>query len=199
MVVNDRGMEERFKRRDSEQYLPLGSRLRTSGLSAPALAGSGLTTGGGGPVSGGLSVPGGGSGSSLGGESTGRCARDFPLAGEAIGNGSGTDLVGTGDLGLLNASAVLVLLGFGVAVEVQIGHDVPLGLAGSEGAAQAEDLTGKHPPDETDGVASLVVGGDGNVDVLGGRVTVAKSLVTVSLTFEVAFSALQHTMTGMLT
>lgn len=69
---------------------------------------------------------------------------------------------------------ILVLLGLGVAVEVQVGHYVPLGLTGSKSAAEAEDLTGEHPPDETDGVTALVVGGDGNIDVLGGGVGVAE-------------------------
>ena len=147
------------------------------GLGTPALVAGllGRLARGGGPVRG-IGVPGGAGGGSLGGEGTGRGARDLPLAGEAGLDGGGANLVGTGDLGLLDVGAVLVLLGLGVAVEVQIRHDVPLGLAGSEGAAQAEDLTGKHPPDETDGVATLVVGGDGNIDVLGGRVTVAEGL-----------------------
>lgn len=154
--------------------------MRASGLSTPALVASlCLASAGGGPV-GGVSVPAGARGSSLRGESTGRCARDLPLAGEAIGNSRGTDLVGARDLGLLDTSAVLVLLGFGVAVEVQIGHDVPLGLTRREGTTEAEHLTGKHPPDETNGMTALVVGGNGNVDELSGRVTVAKSLCTVS-------------------
>jgi hypothetical protein len=165
-----------MQRRYSGQNLPLSGSLRASGLSTPALvAGLRVTGGGGSPVRC-LSVPAGTGGSSLGGEGTGRCARDLPLAGEAIGDGLGTDLVGTGDLGLFDASAVLVLLGFGVAVEVQIGHDVPLSLAGSEGATETEDLTGKHPPDKTDGVTALVVGGNGNINVLRGGVAVAKSL-----------------------
>jgi hypothetical protein len=63
----------------------------------------------------------------------------------------------------------------GQHTEVQIGHDVPSGLAVVDGAAEAEDLTGEHPPDEADGVATLVVGGDGNIDVLGGRVGIAES------------------------
>jgi hypothetical protein len=58
--------------------------------------------------------------------------------------------------------------------EVQIDHDVPGGLAVVDGATEAEDLTGKHPPDGTNGVATLVVGRDGNVDVLGGRVGVGQ-------------------------
>jgi len=58
--------------------------------------------------------------------------------------------------------------------EVEIDHDVPGSLAVVDGAAKAEDLTGKHPPDKTNGVATLVVGRDGNIDVLGGRVNVAE-------------------------
>lgn len=58
--------------------------------------------------------------------------------------------------------------------EVEIDHNVPGGLAVVDGAAQTQDLTSQHPPDATDGEASLVVGGDGNVDVLGGRVGVAQ-------------------------
>lgn len=58
--------------------------------------------------------------------------------------------------------------------EVQINHDVPGGLAVEDGSAQAEDLAGEHPPDAADGVATLVVGGDGDVDVLGGGVGVTE-------------------------
>lgn len=58
--------------------------------------------------------------------------------------------------------------------EVEIDHDVPGGLAAVDGAAEAEDLTGEHPPDAADGVATLVVGGDGDVDVLGGGVSVGE-------------------------
>jgi hypothetical protein len=59
--------------------------------------------------------------------------------------------------------------------EVQINHDVPRSLAVVDGTTKAEDLTGEHPPDAADGVATLVVGGNGNVDKLGGRVGVAQS------------------------
>ena len=58
--------------------------------------------------------------------------------------------------------------------EVQIHHDIPRGLAVIDGAAQAENLAGKHPPDTADSMATLVVRGDGNVDELGRRVGVAK-------------------------
>jgi hypothetical protein len=78
----------------------------------------------------------------------------------------------TRNLGLIGN--LLVLLGLRVTVEVQINHDVPLSLAVGDGAAQAQDLTGQHPPDQTDGVATLVVGRDGNVDELGGRVGIAE-------------------------
>ena len=59
--------------------------------------------------------------------------------------------------------------------EVEIDHDVPGGLAVVDGATEAEDLTGKHPPDKTDGVTTLVVGGDGDVNILGGGIGVAES------------------------
>ena len=59
--------------------------------------------------------------------------------------------------------------------EVQIHHDVPRGLAVVDGTAEAQDLTGQKPPDEANGVAALVVGGDGNVDKVGWRVGVAQS------------------------
>lgn len=62
----------------------------------------------------------------------------------------------------------------GIHTEVKIDHDIPGGLAVVDGAAEAEDLTGEHPPDAADGVATLVVGGDSNVDVLGRRVSVAE-------------------------
>lgn len=58
--------------------------------------------------------------------------------------------------------------------EVQINHDVPGGLAVVDGATQTKDLTSEHPPDAANGVATLVVGGDGNVDELGGGVRVAE-------------------------
>ena len=157
------------QRLSSSQWsnLPLG--LTGGGLSLSPVTGRGGSAGG--PVTT-VSLPAGGtsssSGSAGGGEGsagvTSTGGGGVPvLTGETGLDGGGANLVGAGDLGLLDGG-VLVLLGLGVAVEVQVGHDVPLGLAGSEGAAQAEDLTGEHPPDETDGVATLVVGGDGNVD-----------------------------------
>lgn len=58
--------------------------------------------------------------------------------------------------------------------EVQIRHDVPRGLAVGDSATEAEDLSSEQPPDSTNGVATLVVGRNGNIDVLGGRVSVAE-------------------------
>jgi hypothetical protein len=62
----------------------------------------------------------------------------------------------------------------GKHTEVQINHGLPGSLAVVDGTTEAENLTGKHPPDGTNGVATLVVGGDGNIDVLGGRVGVTE-------------------------
>ena len=95
------------------------------------------------------------------------------VAGEAGGDSTGTNLLSTGNLGLIGD--LLVLLGLGVAVEVQVNDGVPLGLTGSQGATETQDLTGKQPPDQTDGVTALVVGGDGNIDEVGGGVSVAES------------------------
>lgn len=58
--------------------------------------------------------------------------------------------------------------------EVQINHDVPGSLAVVDGATQTENLTGEHPPDAANGVTTLVVGRDGNVDELSGRIGVAE-------------------------
>ena len=58
--------------------------------------------------------------------------------------------------------------------EVEINHNIPGGGTGVKGATETEDFAGKHPPDSSNGVASLVVGGDGNVNVLSGGVGVAE-------------------------
>ena len=63
---------------------------------------------------------------------------------------------------------------FRVTVEEQVNHDVPLGVA-LHGAAETQNLTAKQPVHEADGGAALVVGGNGDVDVLQGRVAVAES------------------------
>jgi len=170
--------------RCARKRLPLDVALGSS-LGAPALSG-GLSGTGGSPV-GRIGVPAaaGSLSSSLGSEGTSSGARDLPLAGEASLDGTSANLIGAGNLGLLHTGRVLVLLGLGVAVEVQIGHDVPLSLAGSERAAETEDLTGEHPPDQTNGVTTLVVGGDGHVDELGGGVGVAEGLSMLACFFAI--------------
>lgn len=125
----------------------------------------------------------------------------LPIASGSEGtgvNGGSANLVGTGNLLLLD---LLLGLGFRIAVcshgwlvgksftkaskrrdhqpgyrrtEVQIDHDVPRNVAARNGATDAEDFTREHPPDAADGVATLVVGGDGDIDVLGGRVSVTE-------------------------
>lgn len=54
-----------------------------------------------------------------------------------------------------------------------VGHDGP-GFGSGDLATESEDLTGEHPPDETDGVLRLVVGGDGNVDEFEAGVCVSE-------------------------
>ena len=126
-----------------------------------------------------LCIPGStglGAGGAAGRRKGSACARasNLPLVGEAAPDGRLADVFHARQLGLVCARRVPVLLGLRVAVEVQVGHDVPLGLAGGEGAAQAEHLACEHPPDEPDGVAALVVGRDGYVDELSGAVGVAE-------------------------
>merc|ERR1719460_3283327 len=63
---------------------------------------------------------------------------------------------------------LLLLLGLlGVAVEEQVGHNLPR-RAAADGSSQSENLAGQHPPHQTDAVGALVVAGDGDVDELGG-------------------------------
>lgn len=69
---------------------------------------------------------------------------------------------------------LLLLDLLGVTVEEHVDHDVPAVRCPGNGAPETEDLTGQQPPDETDGMAGLVVGGDRNVNELEGRVGVAK-------------------------
>ena len=155
--------------------LPLGLARGSGGLrlSSPLALGGRA----GSPV-GTVSLPGGstdssgGSSESSAGVASTRGGSVPVLTSKAGLDGTGTNLLSAGDLGLV--SDLLVLLGLRVAVEVEIDNGVPLSLTGSESTTEAEDLTGKHPPDETDGVATLVVGGDGNIDEVGGRVRVAK-------------------------
>lgn len=61
-----------------------------------------------------------------------------------------------------------------IHTEVKIDHNIPGSVTASDGTTDTEDLTRQHPPDAANGVATLVVGGDGNIDVLGGGVSVAE-------------------------
>ena len=86
-----------------------------------------------------------------------------------------------GDLGGLKGVGTLLLLSLlageellGVAPEEGVDHDVPLGRA-LDGAAEVENLTGEHPVDEGDGLLTLVVDGDGNIDVLERGIGIAES------------------------
>ena len=61
----------------------------------------------------------------------------------------------------------------GVAVEEEIHGHVPGERAG-DGSAKAEDLASEHPEEKSNGVLALVVGGDGNINVLEWGVSVAE-------------------------
>ena len=69
---------------------------------------------------------------------------------------------------------LLLLDLLGVTVEEHIDHDVPAVGSAGDSTAKTEDLTSEEPPDEADGVAGLVVGRDGDVDELEGRICVAE-------------------------
>ena len=168
----------------TDWHLPAGlwvrlCRRRCWRLRCPALVAGLRWCSTGSPV-GTLGVPaasGGGSATSASGsgERTSVTAADLPLVAESAVHCSSSDLIHTRHLALILTGGILVLLSLRVAVEVQISHDIPLSLAVGKSAAETEDLTGQHPPDQTDGVTSLVVGWNGNIDVLGGRLGIAES------------------------
>jgi len=103
----------------------------------------------------------------------------WPVTGVEWDDGSVWDVVLVRIVDFLGSFTLLefLLLDFlGSSVEEKIGHDLSLPLGGSvEGASESEDLSGESPPDQTDGVGSLVVAWDGDIDKLGRRVGVAKS------------------------
>jgi hypothetical protein len=78
----------------------------------------------------------------------------------------------------LKAGSGLLLLGLlevlRVVVEEEVDRDGPR-LSAGDGAAHAENLTGEEPVAEADGELSLVVGRDGDVDILKRGVRVAES------------------------
>ncbi len=96
------------------------------------------------------------------------CRGDVPLS-----DGRHIGLACSSSLGL-RLFLLLLLDLLGVAVEEHVDHDVPpIGGAG-DGAAEAEHLARKEPPDEADRMARLVVRRDRNVDVLERRVRVGQ-------------------------
>lgn len=97
------------------------------------------------------------------------------ITAEALIDSLRTHVIRTGQLAFLHAGRILVLFRFGITVEVEIHHDIPFRLAVGQRPAQTEDFAGQHPPDQTDGVTALVVGGDGDVDEFGGGIGVAES------------------------
>merc|ERR1711881_33946 len=54
-------------------------------------------------------------------------------------------------------------------------RNLPVSLARSNGSTKSQDLTGQHPPDQTDRVTTLVVGWDSDIDELGWGISIAKS------------------------
>jgi hypothetical protein len=90
------------------------------------------------------------------------------------GGGSSGGGGGSGGLLELGGGLVLGLLELlDVTVEEEVDGDIPVSGAG-DGATETKDLTGKEPVAEADGELALVVGGDGNVNVLEGGVGVAE-------------------------
>lgn len=152
--------------------------LLNLGLSGSPVGGTGSGGWSGSPLSTLLGIPGStgsGGGWNSGGEGTSGGTGHLPVSSSGDGTGlndGGTNLISTKSLGL--SLDLLVLLGLWVTVEVKINHDIPVGLTGGDGSAETEDLTGQHPPNETDGVTGLVVGWDGNINELSWGVSVAK-------------------------
>ena len=76
-------------------------------------------------------------------------------------------------LSSLSLLEFLLLDFLGSSVEEKIGHDLSLPLGGSaEGSSESENLSGKSPPDQTDGVGTLVVAWDGDIDKLNEIISV---------------------------
>lgn len=96
--------------------------------------------------------------------------RDLPLrnTGSALSVTSGSSSLSGGLLLLL----LLDLLG--VAVEEHVDHNVPSVGSSWDRSPETEDLSGEQPPDQTDGVTALVVGGDGDIHKLQRSIGIAK-------------------------
>merc|ERR1719211_739564 len=133
-----------------------GSRLLGGGSAGSSpVAGLGL----GGPVLGHLVATGGGAdgGSSSRGRggslAVSRPVLDTVLTTPVLLGGSSIEVPGLHHLSLGSLSPfLLLLLGLlGVAVEEQVGHNLPR-RATADGSSQSENLTGQHPPHQTDAV-----------------------------------------------
>ena len=88
-----------------------------------------------------------------------------------LGDRLRTTSCGSSGLGLRFLLLLLVYL-LRVTVEEHVDHDVPAIGGAGDGAAEAEDLAGEEPPDETDGMTRLVVRRDRDVDVFEGCIRV---------------------------
>lgn len=97
----------------------------------------------------------------------------FPGVFGVGGPGDGFTLLAGGLLGGFLVGGFLLGGLIGVAVEEEVDGDVP-GDGALDLTAEAEDLAGEEPVHHADGVAAAVVAGDGDVDVLEGRVGVAE-------------------------
>eukprot|EP00736_Rhodelphis_marinus_P005849 Rmarinus@m.9027 len=161
------------------QRLPaaVGTGAPVAGSSSSLRLGGGGGSGGGTPVSTSSSGgSGGGSGISTPVSTTGSGGITLPRSVLApVVSGSLSSLVPvvttSGGSGTIFNGLISLL---GVTVEEEVHHHLPGGLPG-EGAAEAENLTGKEPVHGTDGVLALVVAGDGDIHVLEGRIGIAES------------------------
>jgi len=92
------------------------------------------------------------------------------------GVGDGLGLLGLGLIGNLSLFFVEIylLLGLGVSVHEEIDDDVPILVTGDL-TAELEDFAGHKPEAVGNGVATLIVGGDGDINPVEGRVGVGKS------------------------
>jgi len=97
----------------------------------------------------------------------------FPSVFTLRSPGDGFLLVAGGLLGGFLVGGFLLGGFVGVTVEEEIDGDLP-GDGALDFTAEAEDFTAEEPVHHTDGVATTVVAGDGDVDVLEGSVGVAE-------------------------
>jgi hypothetical protein len=105
-----------------------------------------------------------------------------PVGGTGAGIRSNVPVLTSGNGSNISSrllGGILLSLGRGlnllrITVEVKIGHDGPSGLTVGDYTSQTQNLSGKHPPNETNRVLRLVVAGNGNINVLRRRVGIRK-------------------------